>query len=210
MSRLTVQPLDAATWPAFARLVEKHNGVWGGCWCMAFHAEGVGRERSPTQNRSDKQCRVGEGRAHAALVFDGDDCVGWCQFGSPDELPRIKHGRAYRDGLDALPDWRITCFFVDKDHRGRGVSALALRGAMKEIARLGGGVVESYPEDVAGRSVSSSFLHNATAGLFEREGFARVRRLGKNHWVFARRVRRSASGARTAAAGSQRLPFADS
>jgi hypothetical protein len=39
---------------------------------------------------------------------------------------------------------------------------------------------ESYPEDVAGRSVSGSFLHNATVSLFERHGFERTRRLGKN------------------------------
>ncbi|MEN3268170.1 MAG: hypothetical protein V7646_5064 [Pseudonocardia sp.] len=29
---------------------ERHNGVWGGCWCMAFHAEGVGTHRSFLHN----------------------------------------------------------------------------------------------------------------------------------------------------------------
>lgn len=62
---------------------------------------------------------------------------------------------------------------------------------MKEIARLGGSSVESYPEDVAGRAVSASFLHNATVSLFERQGFQRTRRLGKNHWVVTRLVRKS-------------------
>jgi hypothetical protein len=32
-----VRNLDETTWPDFARLVESQNGVWGGCWCMAFH-----------------------------------------------------------------------------------------------------------------------------------------------------------------------------
>jgi GNAT superfamily N-acetyltransferase len=192
MPGFIVRPLEEATWPDFARLVEKHNGVWGGCWCMAFHPEGVGGTRSPTQNRTDKECRVREGRAHATLVYDGAACVGWCQFGPADELPRIKHQRAYRDGLAALPDWRITCFFVDRAYRGQGVAAAALQGALNEIARLGGGTVESYPEAVEDRSVSSSFLHNATVALFEREGFARSRRLGKNHWVVTRTVDRAA------------------
>ncbi len=40
-----IRPLDETTWPDFARLVERHNGVWGGCWCMSFHAEGVGAHR---------------------------------------------------------------------------------------------------------------------------------------------------------------------
>ena len=32
----TVQPLDESTWPAFADLVERDGGIWGGCWCIAF------------------------------------------------------------------------------------------------------------------------------------------------------------------------------
>jgi GNAT superfamily N-acetyltransferase len=183
-----VRALDEATWPDFARLVERHNGVWGGCWCMAFHAEGVGRDKTAAQNRSEKEARVREGRAHAALVYDGPACVGWCQFGPTGELPRIKRKRAYLEGLGDLPDWRITCFFVDSTHRRRGVGSAALGGALDEIARLGGGTVESYPEDSAGRSVSSSFLHNGTVSLFEGHGFDRTRRLGKHHWVVTKVV----------------------
>jgi GNAT superfamily N-acetyltransferase len=185
---LGVRALDAGTWPDFAALVERHGGVWGGCWCMGFHAEGVGRGRIPERNRAAKEARVREGRAHAALVYAGAACVGWCQFGAPDELPRIKRRRAYLDGLAPLPDWRITCFFVDRAHRRGGVASAALGGAVDEIARLGGGTVESYPEDAAGRSVSASFLHNGTVALFERQGFTRTRRLGMHHWVVARTV----------------------
>ena len=201
MAELVVKPLDATTWPAFAALVERHNGVWGGCWCMGFHPEGVGKHKTPEQNRAEKEARVRAGAAHAALVFEGEVfdgevfdgesglCIGWCQFGSADELPRIKHGKAYAKGLELLPQWRITCFFVDRDHRRRGVAATALRGAVAEIARLGGGVVESYPEVIGDRAkVSGSFLHNATAELFEQEGFVRTRQLGKHCWVVRREV----------------------
>ncbi|MQA11676.1 MAG: GNAT family N-acetyltransferase [Pseudonocardiaceae bacterium] len=189
MTGLRVRPLDKVTWSDFAQLVERHNGVWGGCWCMGFHAEGVGRSKTPEQNQSEKHSRVQEGRAHAALVYDGPACVGWCQFGATDELPRIKRQRAYLADLETLPDWRITCFFVDSKYRRRGVAAAALEGALREIARLGGGTVESYPEDVAGRSTSGSFLHNGTVSVFESHGFERARRIGKHHWVVTKVVR---------------------
>jgi hypothetical protein len=188
MTGFTTRPLDAGTWPDFAALAEAHNGVWGGCWCIAFHAEGVGRDRTPEQNRVDKEARVREGRAHAALVFDGSDCVGWCQFGSPDELPRIKNLRAYRAGVGALPDWRITCFFVGRTRRHRGVAAAGLAGALEQIAALGGGGVEGYAEDVAGRRASGSFLWGGTIPMFERAGFARDRQIGKHTWVVRRTV----------------------
>jgi GNAT superfamily N-acetyltransferase len=183
MPDYSTRPLDAETWPDFARLVEAHNGVWGGCWCMSFHAEGIGRHKTPDQNRAEKELRVQTGQAHAALVYDGGTCVGWCQFGVRDELPRIKNKRAYLDGLDALPDWRITCFFSDRGHRGQGVASAALAGALEEIRQLGGGTVESYPDDMDGRRVSSSFIHNGTIAMFERQGFERVRSIGKSRWV---------------------------
>ena len=192
MTGFQVKALDETTWPDFARLVEKHNGVWGGCWCMSFHLEHGFGNRTVSQNRSEKERRVRDGRAHAALVYDGSVAVGWCQFGSTDELPRIKNKGAYLDGLSDLPDWRITCFFVDRGYRNRGVASFALKGALGEISRLGGGTVESYPEEVKGRSVSASFLHNGTVSMFKREGFKRSRRLGKNHWVVRKLVRKSA------------------
>jgi GNAT superfamily N-acetyltransferase len=186
----TVKPLSQRTWPDFERLVEKHNGVWGGCWCVIFHYGGVGKARFGRSNRSEKEHRVREGRTHAAMVYDGGTAVGWCQFGSTDELPGMKLRRAYEEGLTRLPDWRITCFFVDRDYRHRGVASVALEGALQEIARLGGGVVESYPEDTEGRKTSGSFLYNATLSMFERHGFKRIRKLGKNHWVVTRVIRK--------------------
>ncbi len=187
MPEHTTRPLTADTWPDFAALVEANNGVWGGCWCMGFHPKGPGWGKDPELNRAEKQERVGNGEAHAALVYDGDQCVGWCQFGVPDELPRIKNKRAYEADLEDLPDWRITCFFVGKGHRGQGVAAAALAGALEEITRLGGGVVESYPDDVGeGLKISSSFLHNATLALFEQHGFERTRAIGKTRWVVRR------------------------
>src|SRR5258708_27010145 len=185
MTDFTVKSLAPSTWPDFAALVERHNGVWGGCWCLEFHPEG--KERG-AHRRKAKEQRVRESTAHAALVYDGATCVGWCQFGAPEELPRMKHLRVYSEGKATPPQWRITCFFVDKEHRGKGVSSIALAGALAEIALLGGGSVESYPEDVADRTVSASFLYNSRLAMFERQGFKRVRRLGKNHWVVTKIV----------------------
>jgi ribosomal protein S18 acetylase RimI-like enzyme len=184
----SIAALSPATWPDFAALVERDGGVWGGCWCMGFHAEGVGRHTTAAENRARKEERVRAGRAHAALVYAGDVCVGWCQLGRVEELPRIKHRRAYEAGGvdEEPPDWRITCFYVDRRQRRAGVAAAALRGALEQIAQHGGGVVESYPELVDGRRTSSSFLYNATVALFERNGFVRVRPLGKHHWVVRR------------------------
>src|SRR4051794_4805525 len=102
----TITALDRSTWSAFAALVEHNNGIFGGCWCMAFHPEGGDRATQGALNRERKHRRVQSGTAHAALVFDGEECLGWCQFGRPDEVPRIKNRAAYEPGQTTPPDWR--------------------------------------------------------------------------------------------------------
>jgi len=135
-----------------------------------------------------KKTLVREGRAHAALVFDGPNAVGWCQFGSTAELPNIRSKKAYEEGLRELPDWRITCFFIDRGRRGQGIATLALREALRYIAQLGGGLVEAYPEDYTGQRTSNSFLCSGTLGMFERTGFRKVRKIAMRRWVVSRRI----------------------
>jgi GNAT superfamily N-acetyltransferase len=185
---LTIRPLTEKTWDAFADLAERHNGVWGGCWCTWFHTAYAEKSHTAEGNRALKERLVGECRAHAALVFDGDQAVGWCQYGAPEELPNIYHRKEYEEGTSRLPDYRLTCFFVDRRYRRRGVSAVALRGALELIAHAGGGVVEAYPQDTAGKKVTASFLYNGTRSLFEQVGFTYDRPKGKNHCVMSTTV----------------------
>ena len=136
--------------------------------------------------RDKKHELVDAGATHAALVFDGDDCLGWCQFGSPAELPRIKSLAAYEKGRTTLPDWRIACCFVGKGHRRQGVFSAGLAGALDLIAELGGGVVEGYPEGA--EAVPAGFLYNGALSTYENLGFTRDRMIGKHRWVMTRTV----------------------
>ncbi len=188
-SPLTSAPLSPRTWPAFARLVEKHGGIFGGCWCISFHLLPGENKQWAGRYRALKETRVREGRAHAALVFDGSEAVGWCQFGPTAELPNIRSRKAYEEGLRTLPDWRITCFFVDRERRGGGVASRALREALRYIAEAGGGTVEAYPEDYTGERTSSSFLCSGTLGMFDKAGFRRSRQIAQRRWVVVREVR---------------------
>lgn len=183
MATYTIRALGPDTWEAFAAIVKKHNGVWGGCWCTWFHGESPEKGSGVAGNRDLKQRLVMAGGAHAALVYDGDVVVGWCQYGTPAELPGIYHRKQVETPEYVPPDYRLTCLFVDREHRRSGVAALAVRGALDLIARAGGGEVEAYPQDTQGKKVSSSFLYNGTRTLFEQAGFEFRHSKGKNHTV---------------------------
>jgi ribosomal protein S18 acetylase RimI-like enzyme len=182
----SIRPLNASTWDAFAELVERNNGIYGGCWCIAYHPECGQRDLI---YRDVKEDRVKTGRAHAALVFDdAGKAQGWCQYGSPEELSNIKHKREYDKDAPPLPEWRITCIFVDRKHRSRGVARVALEGALNQIAQAGGGLVEAIPEVTLGREAQGRFLFSATVELFDQYGFRRGRQVGKHAWIVSKVV----------------------
>jgi GNAT superfamily N-acetyltransferase len=179
-----IEPLSSASWAAFAAMVERNTGLFSACWCIHFHCHPDPPERREIGNRAMKEQLVREGRAHAALVFDGDEAIAWAQFGPVDELPNIHHRKEWERTVEALPDYRITCVYVDRRHRRSGMAEIAVRGALELIAGEGGGRVESYPHDLPPeKKMSSSFLYNATRTMYERLGFQYDRPKGAGNCV---------------------------
>ena len=183
---LEIRELGPTTWPDFVRIMEKHNGVWGGCWCVTFHLSRDEEKRMSGQHRALKERLVREDQSHAALVYDGPDVVGWCQFGSPVELPARLGG--FKRLRAPLPDWRITCFFVDRHRRKAGVAETALTGALRIIAAKGGGTVDGYPIDTRGKPYTSSFLWGGTESMFRGAGFEPLGKLGSSKLVMRKVV----------------------
>jgi len=170
------------TYPDFEKIAVKQ----GQCWCMYYQlAKPIGCKMSTDEmkllNKKEKRALVRAGRSHAILVYDGNNPVGWCQYGPKDELPRIDAGRNYRK-IKPLGEneklWRITCFFIDKEHRGKGVSKLALRTALDSIKKQGGGVVEAYPVVSEKMAAVAEWRWFGTPSMFQREGFRKVAALG--------------------------------
>jgi GNAT superfamily N-acetyltransferase len=199
-ARLETRELSAETWPDFERLFTRGHG-WDHCWCMAFQRgphpsrqEFRTRAEVGPRNHHAKKALVDQGRAHGILVYADGEPVGWCQYGSSDEL----YGRRQPEATPTqISDrvWRVTCFVVDRKHRRGGVARLALRAALEAIRTTGGGVVEAYPVAcwTHGRDASPSavyiqgvgpvapawggFGNVSTSGIvsmFEDEGFEAV------------------------------------
>jgi ribosomal protein S18 acetylase RimI-like enzyme len=137
------------------------------------------------RNRRQKKRLVEEGGSHGILVYADGEPVGWCQYGPDAELPRIDHGRKYKElapDANAEKLWRITCFAVLKKYRKRGVASTALNAALKSIKREGGGVVEAYP---ISRWQSRAFGNESTHGtfsMFKKAGFKVVGPLGSTRF----------------------------
>jgi ribosomal protein S18 acetylase RimI-like enzyme len=182
--------------PDFERLLETHPapGAYA-CWCMYHHRPGpVPEAQQPhtkaqraASNRRQKRELVEQGRSHGILVFAEGKPVGWCQYGTREELPRVENNAGYRKHVsDGIPSrlWRITCFVVDKRYRRRGVARLALRAALEAIRGRGGGMVEAYPIVRWGAYAE----YRGTVSMFRKEGFEIVAPFGKHNVVMRKAI----------------------
>ncbi len=191
--RVTTSQLSIKTWPDFERLFASHGGVWGGCWCMFFHAPGSFDAKAYQANRGAKHALVRRGKAHGTLVYCAGEPVGWCQFGPREELGRIDRKRGYTP--TAEDPWRITCLFIAPGHRRSGLAKLAVCESVKAMRKLKAKNIEAYP--VEGES-SATFLWAGTPSLFEGAGFSRAGTLGKKSWIYSLAFPRQAPSRRRA------------
>lgn len=179
----SIRQLEPDTWELFAEVVERNNGIYGGCWCIGYHPE-CGQQG--ISHRAVKEVRVRTDRAHAALVVDDDGLAqGWCQYGSPDELSGIKYRRKYDQDPPTRSDWRITCIFVDKRHRARGRPGRTRRRDRPD-SRTGWRPGRGDPRGHRRPHGARRFLFSATVELFEQYEFTRVRQVGKHAWIVSR------------------------
>lgn len=187
----SVRDLTPETWKDFEQFFAKYNGVQAGCWCMYYHrvhvTPGSTFEEKAENNRVDHKGLVEGRRAHGLMIYNGENVIGWAQFGPRDELPRVENGRVYKT-LDKIPEetplWRITCFFVDREYRRRGVASIALREVLNRIKESGGGVVESYP--VTHSKAFSVWF--GTVSMYEKHGFKKVIELGRSNVLMRKTI----------------------
>ena len=182
----STKELSKRTWPDFEKLFLKQGMVGDGwwCWCTYHHVSSYSlpenqqprtRAERAVRNHQQKSELVQKGSAHGILVYEGREPIGWCQYGPREELPRVDNRQNYRrldleGGEGRL--WRITCFVVDKQHRRRGVAAVALRAALEAIKKKGGELVEAYP--VSKTDQGSNSIYCGTVSMFERAGFKTI------------------------------------
>lgn len=130
------------------------------------------RTRSRAHNKAAFREIVKRGPPPGLLAFDGDMAVGWCQLTPRAALPWLN--RAWRlKPQDAVPVWSLSCFYVRKGYRRRGVTSALTAAAMKAAGRAKAPALEAYPLDA---DLTPSASSTGYASTFARAGFKTVAR----------------------------------
>lgn len=169
--KLTVRPLAPELWPALVDLFEDSD-VCRRCWCMYWRIGAAYRKRPARMNKAAFKEIVEHGPPPGLLAFDDGVAVGWCQLTPRNEVAQLD--RAWRlKRVDDLPVWSISCFYVRKSYRKRGITSFLIAEALKAAKQAGAPALEAYPLD---RNLSPSATSTGIVSTFERAGFETVAR----------------------------------
>jgi GNAT superfamily N-acetyltransferase len=134
------------------------------------------------------RARVRKGPPPGVLAYAGDDAVGWCAVGPRETYPRLARSKILAPVDDALV-WSVTCFFVRRDWRRRGVTVALLNGVARWVASCGGRIVEGYPTDTQ-KDQPAAFVHHGLLAAFRRAKFREVARRSKTRPIVRRKAAR--------------------
>jgi GNAT superfamily N-acetyltransferase len=95
-------------------------------------------------NRDAMKALVDGGEVPGILGYQHGKAVGWCAVAPRSTYIRLETSRVLKP-IDELPVWSVSCLFVDKAYRKKGISVALLRAAVDYVRDRGGKVVEGYP-----------------------------------------------------------------
>lgn len=189
---VTVRPVTPDDWPTFASFFEA-TGSPKYCWCMAWRktseetkalaaeteADRAAGRKSPGRAflRHAMETRITGGTRVGLLAYAGEEPVAWCSVAPRPTFSRLGGPKDFADEPDAV--WSISCFFISRPWRGKGLSRRLIAEAAA-YARAGGAkVLEAYPVDPD----SPSYRFMGLVPVFASVGFTAVSTAGSRRTV---------------------------
>jgi len=175
---LEIYPLDITRWDDFETLFGE-KGACGGCWCMSWRLKKSDFERQKgNENKLAMRTLVEQKEKVGLLAYIDNKPIGWCAVAPRDVYLRLENSRVWKR-IDNEPVWAITCFFLAKSYRRKGISLELLKGAINYCKTNGVRVIEGYPVVPYGDNIPAAFAWTGIPSVFEKAGFVVAERRSK-------------------------------
>lgn len=177
--RLGFHPVTASRWSDVEELFGE-RGACGGCWCMFWRLPRKEFEANKgTGNKRAFKKLVKNGRQPGIVAYLGSEPIGWCSVAPREQFIALERSRILKP-VDARAVWSISCLFVKKAHRRKGISARLLRAAVEFAAKQGARVIEGYPVEPSMEKMPDPFLWHGVPSAYKAAGFSEVLRRSKS------------------------------
>ena len=170
---LSFHAATASRWADLEELFGE-RGACGGCWCMFWRlprkefdaGKGAGNKRALKRI-------VNSGREPGIIAYQGKEPIAWCALAPRDDYIALERSRILKP-VDEQPVWSVSCLFIKKPYRRRGVSTQLLRAAVAFAADHGARIVEGYPVEPSMEKMPDPFLWHGIPSAFKKAGFDEV------------------------------------
>jgi len=173
--KLEFHPVTPERWSDFETLFGA-KGACGGCWCMLWRLTRKEFERQKgAANRQSMKTIVESGEIPGLLAYSEKQPVAWCSVAPRQRFPALERSRVLKK-IDDEPVWSISCFFIHKDFRKKGLSVRILGAVITYVKKQGGKIVEGYPVEPKKGKTADVFAWTGLASFFKKAGFAECAR----------------------------------
>lgn len=164
-------PLTPDRWSDLEKLFGK-NGAYAGCWCMWWRFTGQEwKENRGEGNKEAFRAVVDSGEVPGVLAYVDGEPAGWCAIAPRDAHKRLREERVrIFKKVDDQPVWTISCFYIGRDYRRKGLMLPLLLASIEYAKSQGATIIEGYP--VEGEDMkSASTGYTGVMSTFKRAGF---------------------------------------
>lgn len=177
----TVHPATPGRWPDVEALFGQ-NGACGGCWCQWWRQlQPAYRENKGAPNKRAFRRSVEGGEVPGLLAYAGDRPVGWVALAPRSAYVRLARPRTLV-AVDDRPVWSVTCFYVARGWRGKGLMTALLEAAAAHAKAHGAPALEGYPID-SRADQGAAFVFPGVFSTFVKAGFREVARKARTRPV---------------------------
>ncbi len=188
--KLDFHAVTASRWTDLENLFGE-RGACGGCWCMFWRLpRKVFDAGKGTANKRTLRSIVKAGREPGLLAYIDKEPIGWCAVAPREEYIALERSRILKP-VDDRPVWSISCLFIKKPYRRRGVSSQLLRAAVDLAAKHGARAVEGYPTEPSIEKMPDPFLWHGIASAFTAAGFVEVMRRSQSRPIMRFEIKSS-------------------
>ena len=125
-------------------------------------------------NRMAMRALVDRGQQPGVLLYQDERAVAWCAVAPREEYIRLAASRVWAP-VDAEKVWSVSCFFVEKKARGRGLTVAVLNAAAEFARSKGARILEGYPQELK-EKLPPAFVWTGVMPTFVHAGFREAER----------------------------------
>lgn len=169
------QPVTIENWKDVEKLFGE-RGACGGCWCMHWRLSRKEFEEKKGEGNRIALKRLVKGKEQIGIIaYDQKLPVGWVAFAPREQYPKLETSRVLK-AVDDKPVWSVVCFFIDKNHRKKGLTIELLKEAEKYARKNGARILEGYPIEPKTENYAPVFAFTGLAAAFRKAGFTEAAR----------------------------------